>query len=334
MVRGMQISIIIPVYNVKEYLSECVNSVLHQTYQDLEILLVDDGSTDLSSILCDEYVIKDNRISVIHKTNAGLSSSRNTGMAVMKGEYTCFVDSDDFLKNLETIERYVKRIKISQVDVLNYTFRYFYEDTKEEVPYPSHYRCETIDHNTEDQMKALTKNHLFLASACTKMVKTRVLTENNIYFRDNILSEDVEWCAKLMKYAKSYDFISDSSYCYRQRTGSITHSVTEKTCSDLVINIQNCIMIANSCEKSIRESIFRFVAYTYGTFFVTQAYARQSPKKIINEMAAFSWLLKYECGDKRIRVLYHLVNLFGYSAVCKMIRLLFLPRRLSLYARK
>ena len=91
------ISVIVPVYNVEPYLRRCVESILHQTYQNLEVLLVDDGSTDASGIICDEYAAIDDRVTVIHQKNGGLSAARNMGTDRARGEYLCFVDSDDLL---------------------------------------------------------------------------------------------------------------------------------------------------------------------------------------------------------------------------------------------
>lgn len=93
------ISVIVPCYNVMEYLPKCVESILSQTYKNLEIILVDDGSTDSSGKICDGYAAKDNRIKVIHKKNGGLSDARNVALDVMKGEYVTFIDSDDYVAN-------------------------------------------------------------------------------------------------------------------------------------------------------------------------------------------------------------------------------------------
>lgn len=92
------ISIIVPVYNVEKYLKECIDSVISQTYKNLEIILVDDGSTDKSGEICDEYSKKDSRIKVIHKENGGLSDARNVALDIAKGEYIGFVDSDDYVE--------------------------------------------------------------------------------------------------------------------------------------------------------------------------------------------------------------------------------------------
>ena len=91
------ISVIVPVYNVESYLEKCIDSIIHQTYKNLEIILVDDGSTDNSGKICDVYKEKDSRIKVIHKQNRGLSSARNCGLEIAKGEYIGFVDGDDYI---------------------------------------------------------------------------------------------------------------------------------------------------------------------------------------------------------------------------------------------
>ena len=100
------VSIIVPVYNVEEYLRECVDSILNQTYSDVEVILVDDGSTDQSGNICDEYAKMDSRIKVIHKKNGGVSAARNTGIGEASGEYLMFVDSDDAI-HPELVEAYM-----------------------------------------------------------------------------------------------------------------------------------------------------------------------------------------------------------------------------------
>ena len=93
-----KISIIVPIYNMEQYLERCVDSILSQTYKDFEVILVNDGSTDNSDIICDDYAKKDQRIKVIHKRNGGLSSARNAGIKLSKGQWLLFIDSDDCVK--------------------------------------------------------------------------------------------------------------------------------------------------------------------------------------------------------------------------------------------
>ena len=103
------ISVIVPVYNVEKYLRQCLDSIVAQTYRDLEIILVDDGSIDASGAICDEYAVRDSRIKVVHQPNRGLSSARNTGLDLVSGEYTFFIDSDDWIH-----EKALERLLLAQ----------------------------------------------------------------------------------------------------------------------------------------------------------------------------------------------------------------------------
>ena len=116
------ISIIVPVYNVEPYLRRCVNSIINQTYKNLDIILVDDGSTDHSGEICDEYATKDNRIKVIHRENGGLSAARNTGLNIAKGEYVYFVDSDDYIER-ETCEIALSYAVNQQANIVCFGYR-------------------------------------------------------------------------------------------------------------------------------------------------------------------------------------------------------------------
>ena len=111
------ISVIVPVYKVETYLHQCVDSILNQTYRNLEVILVDDGSPDGCPAICDEYAAMDNRVKVIHKKNGGLSDARNAGMAISRGEFLNFVDSDDVLP-VDALENMLRLVLIEQADIV------------------------------------------------------------------------------------------------------------------------------------------------------------------------------------------------------------------------
>ena len=125
----MKFSIIVPVYNVKPYLRECVDSILMQTYKDYEIILIDDGSTDGAETLCDEYAKQENII-CIHQKNQGLSAARNNGIALAKGEYLMFVDSDDCYEQNNLLERIAQ--KTSGTDIVVFNWKEFQDEKKYE----------------------------------------------------------------------------------------------------------------------------------------------------------------------------------------------------------
>ena len=130
-----KISVIVPVYNVKLYLHKCVDSILNQTYQNIEVLLIDDGSTDGSSDICDSYTEKDSRIKVVHKKNGGLSSARNTGLDMATGEYILFVDSDDYI-DIEMIRRLYDALVKTGADMSVCNIRMVGVDGLTTFPYP------------------------------------------------------------------------------------------------------------------------------------------------------------------------------------------------------
>ena len=123
------VSIIVPVYNVEEYLEECVNSIISQTYTNIEIILVDDGSTDNSGELCDKYSLRDNRIEVIHKVNGGISDARNVGAKSAKGKYIYFIDSDDYIVS-EAIDELVSVALRDNSDIVFFDAKCFEEGEK------------------------------------------------------------------------------------------------------------------------------------------------------------------------------------------------------------
>ena len=118
-----KISVIIPVYNVEKYLKQCVDSVLQQTYQNIEVILVEDGSSDDCPRICDEYKKIDDRVVVVHQQNGGLSVARNTGISLMTGDYVMFLDSDDYWDDVDAVKRLVERVSKTNPDVLNYSYK-------------------------------------------------------------------------------------------------------------------------------------------------------------------------------------------------------------------
>ena len=126
----MKVSFIVPVYRVEKYLEQCVNSVLNQTYQNIELILVDDGSPDNCPKMCDEYAFEDNRVKVVHKPNGGLSDARNAGLSVATGEYIIFMDSDDFWTSNNHLEQLMNIVKTnSDCDFIGFNCSYYYSDT-------------------------------------------------------------------------------------------------------------------------------------------------------------------------------------------------------------
>lgn len=314
------VSVIVPVYKVEKYLNQCVDSVLNQTYRNLEVILVDDGSPDTCPEICDIYAEQDKRVQVVHQENSGLSAARNSGIDVFKGDYVAFLDGDDFWDDTEALARLVKRVGETNPDVLNYSYKKYYEDSGRKIPQFENVAAMPGElKDTVDQLDYITKDFLYIASACNKLIRADVLSQY-MRFEKGKLSEDVEWCARLLCHAKSFDFVCENFYCYRQRSASITHTMQEKACIDLMSNILGCIKIADQAEKEVREYIYRYTAYQLSTFVAVQAIATKCPPECINNLAPYKWLFSYHGKNKKVTCLYIASKLLGFKNLCRVVR--------------
>jgi len=218
------ISVIVPVYNVEKYLNKCVESIVNQTYKNLEIILVDDGSTDTCPQMCDEWAKKDNRIKVIHKQNGGLSSARNAGMAVMLGKYVLFIDSDDYIGSSMAEEMYNNIIK-DDFDVC--LCNSYSVDSDYNIISRSEHKAARI--YGEEIIKDYLDGNVFDSfSACDKLYKTAVLKEHNLNFDESIKwGEDYPFNYYFFRVIQKMIVLDEAYYYYlAAREGSITFKVS------------------------------------------------------------------------------------------------------------
>ena len=203
----MKISVIVPVYNVSEYLSKCLDSILGQTFKSIEIIVVNDGSTDNSEEIVKEYQNRYMNIKYFYKENGGLSSARNYGLEYASGEYVAFIDSDDFI-SFDMMEKMYNEISITRTDICVCEFNYVYGDKV--------VRSYSNLNYTED----LVKKYLITPPmACTRLYKKELF--NNIKFKEGIFYEDLELNPKLVKYTNKISFVNEGLYFYVVRSGSI-----------------------------------------------------------------------------------------------------------------
>lgn len=218
------ITVIVPVYNVEAYLDECVQSILNQSYKNLDIILVDDGSKDGSPSMCDSWSQKDQRIRVIHKKNGGLSSARNAGLEIVKGDYISFVDSDDFFDDKMYEVLYEGISRSSDIGISTIKF-YRYTDGKVEihnVKWDS--KVETLVEPTDFGVDTLLQK---VCHASTNKLYRRDLLET-VRFREGVLNEDVWFMYDLSKVVERLHVkmleLPYYAYYYRMRSDSICHA--------------------------------------------------------------------------------------------------------------
>ena len=212
------ISIIIPVYNVKPYLSECLQSVVDQTYPALEIILVDDGSTDGSGQLCDEWAGKDDRIKVIHKANGGVSSARNEGLKASTGDYIGFVDSDDWCEP-EMFEKLCEALK--DADGASCGFMEYPMNTLDIAVHIG--KRETPPCNIADAVTYIYERDGYFTSIWNKLFRRETVFPNGrLIAMDPSLAfgEDEVWLSRVLRRCRSFAFVPEPLYHWRPREGS------------------------------------------------------------------------------------------------------------------
>lgn len=213
------ISIIVPVYNVEKYINRCVDSILSQTYRNIEIILVDDGSTDSSGIICDKYATVDSRIKVFHTKNGGLSYARNIGIEASIGDYICFVDSDDWIeKNI--LELALEESKANDVDVVVWGFVKDFVDDNEVVKKSIIVKSDKLlFEKNKDSFALSSQTCLDLSGyAWNKLYKSSLIKYNKLKFEEGVsLVEDMLFNELALSKAEKVLFISNVANHYIQR---------------------------------------------------------------------------------------------------------------------
>lgn len=209
------ISVIVPIYNVEKYLARCVDSIVNQTYKNLEIILVDDGSPDRCPQMCDDYAEKDSRIKVVHKKNGGLSDARNAGMAVATGEYISFIDSDDYVSD-DFFGCLLDVMNKENSDIAECSVVKFYEDNRFDE-FNDDLLKKTYD--AQDAMSALIAENPFHQHVWNKLYKTELV--KNISYAVGKLNEDEFWTYQVFGGANKVSKFDKTMYYYFQRNSSI-----------------------------------------------------------------------------------------------------------------
>lgn len=229
----MRVSVIVPIYNVERELKRCIDSILAQTAQELEIILVDDGSTDGCPAICDWYAGQDSRITVIHKPNGGLSSARNSGLRIATGEYVLFVDSDDYIER-DSCERLMAAMQ----DDMDFVVAPFKEITEKKTVIRGLISAKekTIYTPRDFAILAIQENN-WHASACCKLYRRVFLLENDLFFKEGILFEDTHVFLKVFLAARKVGYLSYPFYNYVIRQGSIMQSRDMNRKADMIVAI-------------------------------------------------------------------------------------------------
>ena len=312
------ISVIVPVYNVAPYLRQCVDSILSQSYTNLEVLLVDDGSTDESGAICEEYAQQDSRVKVIHKSNGGLSSARNVGLSLASGEWISFVDSDDWLdtniyqKCIDELECY------PDLDLVCFFINYAYLEKG-----TNSYRLEPWK---EAQDSFVIDNSTFfkhpgrvLSVVCSSIYRASLLKSLGITFIEGLIHEDEYFTAELYARAKSLKgrYIPFYGYYYRKnREGAITHNDNSiKSFEHLSKGFISVLRRLQSVDAEVVPLLNRHFLAVLEVALGWSSNSSASPEQMVQAMKPFlkesrNYKLAGGCREKRI-----LLRLFRWNPI-------------------
>ena len=291
-----KISVIVPVYNVEAYLGACVESIFNQTLKDIEIILVDDGATDNSGKLCDEYQKKDERIKVIHKQNGGLSSARNAGLEIAKGKYVTFLDSDD-LYLPKSCELLYNEIEKHRADYVIGNYQNCDEDgTPWKNPVFNTEKYKNFKLSITDYHDSF---YVMNSSACNKIFRKSFIDKLNLRFVDGAIAEDTiftTYC--FIKSTKVYYF-NDVIYLYRQR--NLPTSISNNCSYEYFNKINKAYrMIYENFRDNNQIGFYRFfyaksVTYMMYKFIDSKLLSHEEKIKVLGEMR---WFYKLSIGLK------------------------------------
>jgi glycosyltransferase involved in cell wall biosynthesis len=248
------VSIIIPVYNVDKYLDECLHSVIKQTYKNIEIILVDDGSTDKSGKICDEYTEVDSRIKLIHKTNEGVSVARNTGIELSTGEWIMFVDADDWIET-DIVEKLLESIKIYNADIC-YCNYYIVEKNRQILRnFEGNNQNEHINFNPKFYRQAF-------ASVYSKLYRRSLLINKDVRFIKNLkVNEDIVFNLHVFDFNPKVCYCDAVLYHYRMSASSVTHAFDFKAMGTLATVVKEYEKYILQKDNEMTDDKKRLVSY-------------------------------------------------------------------------
>lgn len=255
-----KISIIVPVYNVEQYLEKCVESLIRQSYHNLEIILVNDGSTDTSAKLCDFLSKKDDRIKVIHKENGGLSDARNHGVNAASGEYIGFVDSDDYIHE-DMYHHLYEKITQEDADVAECNFTIVYEN---KFKYVTEEEYDLVLNQEQYLQEYLSMKKLYGAT-CARLIKASIAKK--IEFPVGKVYEDMYYALELIQIAKKYVITSKPYYYYLVRTGSITNEHFNERQLALIDVVKDFKTFTLSSYPNLKKEMLSREMYAYFSVF-------------------------------------------------------------------
>ncbi len=287
---GKLVSVVVPVFNVEEFLKECIESILSQSYKNLEIILVNDGSKDSSGIICDKYAQTDSRIKVIHKENGGLSSARNAGIEEATGEFIVFVDSDDVI-DTKAVENLLNAILKQGCAIVRMNMTSNFEELGNSSD------INIIKKNSAQEYLKKICTYKGSVSFCDKIFSKSVF--ENYRFKQGLTNEDLLLFSTIL-IESGYDVfeIDYNGYYYRKREGSITNTKFGKSIQDSVENCEYLLKLSSNYMSEITPYFCQLILYQAMCYFIAmpKSYIKENNSGYLKILKIFKENKKYIKG--------------------------------------
>ena len=311
------LSIIIPMYNLEQYISYCLDSIVSQIRENVEIILIDDGSKDKTKEICNSYCEKYSYIKYFYQDNAGVSVARNNGLKRAIGDYILFVDGDDWIIK-DTLLQIINKIKKNrEVDIFAGDFVKSKNNQAKSKKVRTTLNLKEYDF-PENLIKLFETNN-FNPSLCCNIIKRNLFFDNNILLDANVkYTEDMDCMLQLFLKAEKIVFIEKPFYVYRQNQSSATHSCSLKRVDDtmnFVIKWNDRIQEIESVE--LKKYLFNFVQYEYSIVVgLLYTLPKNERRKIITKVKEYEYLFTKGIS-KKVKIVYYVYKLFGFKIVGK-----------------
>lgn len=290
-------SIIVPVYNVEKYIGECVESVLNQSFDDWELILIDDGSSDNSSSLCDMYAENDERIKAFHQKNAGASAARNNGLDNAGGDYIIFLDSDDYYNNLDALHKINDKIMKKQCDIVMFGCTDHNMITGQSVVSRSGYDIDRLESSSyQSALHILLSSKLIPGGPNIFAAARRVIDDNSIRFKIGVQDEDYDYVLSVFLNSNSIGVLNVPFYSYlKGRENSVTASSNIKMIEGIAYTVEKWEPLALEInDEVLKKDVLNYIAYIYTTGFVVSGRMdKKMRKQSLAIMKKYRYILKY-----------------------------------------
>lgn len=314
-------SVIVPAFNVSPYVGECLESLVGQSLRDLEVIVVDDGSSDETATICRRFESADGRVRLVEKTNGGLSSARNAGMARATGDYLVFVDGDDYYDDPQFLSLLRCHLQGSGLpDMVVFGRKSHYPDRDADVPDSAVLDEGANGLDVASLLERLVRSDSLSISACTRATRRQFALEHRLWFEEGLLSEDIEWTLRAFNVASSVSVIDAKPYVHRRgRPGSISGSVGAQNLRDGIRTIEKYASEFEYTSDRMRQVLQGFIAYEFCVFCGLMLYSPPGQRKgLLVRLERLQWLLTTDMSPK-VRLVRKLVRFLGFRSTVRVL---------------